>query len=383
MADKTSIEWTRSADGSPGATWNPITGCSVVSPGCTNCYAMKLAGTRLAQHPSRKGLTQNTKAGPVWTGDVRFNREWLDQPLRWARPRMVFVCAHGDLFHESVPDEWIDQVFAVMAAAHWHTFQVLTKRAERMAAYLCDRTGAGHAAERWVAASWELVKTMPALEQVGWSWAQDGMPWPLPNVWAGVSAEDQKRADERLPFLLRTFAAVRWVSAEPLIGAIDLTQIRPDGIAFKIDALTGHAEHLLGDKGKLPGIDWLVAGGESQAGALPMNPAWVRQLRDQCKGAEVPFFFKQWGSWISAHDAGYSAWQRTGQRDGKVLGRVSRFDPRRGVPGLDGRDWPSAYPFPLGPDPGPVMINVGKANAGRLLDGVEHNAMPAAFKERT
>ena len=107
MADGTHIEWT-------DATWNPVTGCSVVSPGCTNCYAMKLAGTRLKHHPSREGLTRETKAGPVWTGEVRFNREWLTQPLGWKRPRRIFVCAHGDLFAEGVPDEWIDQVFAVM-----------------------------------------------------------------------------------------------------------------------------------------------------------------------------------------------------------------------------------------------------------------------------
>ena len=123
MSDGTKIEWT-------DATWNPITGCSVVSPGCTNCYAMKLAGTRLQHHPSRTGLTKDTKAGPVWTGEVRFNEQWLDEPLRWKRPRMIFVCAHGDLFAEGVPDEWIDKTFAVMALAPQHIFQVLTKRPE-------------------------------------------------------------------------------------------------------------------------------------------------------------------------------------------------------------------------------------------------------------
>jgi protein gp37 len=192
MAENSKIEWT-------DATWNPITGCSVVSPGCTNCYAMRLAGTRLHQHPSRAGLTKDSKAGPVWTGEVRFNRQWLDQPLNWKRPRRIFVCAHGDLFHESVPDEWIDQVFAIMAAAHWHTFQVLTKRADRMAHYL--REHGTPAAERWVQQSWRLSETAPVLRRLGWSWAGEGMPWPLPNVWLGVSAEDQKRADERIPHL--------------------------------------------------------------------------------------------------------------------------------------------------------------------------------------
>ena len=125
MAQDSKIEWT-------DATWNPITGCSVVSPGCTNCYAMGLAGTRLKNLPSRIGLTRESKAGPVWNGQVRLNAEWLDQPLRWKRPRKIFVCAHGDLFAEAVPDEWIDRVFAVMALAPQHTFQVLTKRSAPM-----------------------------------------------------------------------------------------------------------------------------------------------------------------------------------------------------------------------------------------------------------
>jgi Bacteriophage protein gp37 len=116
MADGTKIEWT-------DATWNPVTGCSVVSPGCTNCYAMRLAGTRLKHHPSRAGLTIDTKAGPVWNGKVRFNEQWPSEPLRWKRPRRIFVCAHGDLFAEGVPDEWMDQVFAVMALAPQHVFR--------------------------------------------------------------------------------------------------------------------------------------------------------------------------------------------------------------------------------------------------------------------
>lgn len=132
MADTSAIEWT-------DATWNPVTGCSVVSPGCTNCYAMKLAGTRLQHHPSRAGLTQDSKAGPVWTGEVRFNEQWLDQPRRWKRGRNIFVCAHGDLFHESVPDEWLDRVFRQMGIAHHHTFQVLTKRSGRMRSYMTSK----------------------------------------------------------------------------------------------------------------------------------------------------------------------------------------------------------------------------------------------------
>lgn len=134
MSDDSPIEWT-------DATWQPITGCSLASPGCANCYAMKLAGGRLRHIPSRKGLTKPSKAGPVWTGEVRFNESFLDQPRRWRKkPRRIFVCAHGDLFHELVPDEWLDRVFAVMASEQRHTFQVLTKRAARLASYMAGNT---------------------------------------------------------------------------------------------------------------------------------------------------------------------------------------------------------------------------------------------------
>jgi len=129
MAGSSTIEWT-------DATWNPVTGCSVVSPGCINCYAMRLAGTRMRHHWSRQGLTNDSKAGPVWNGQVRFNEEWLDQPLRWRKPRRIFVAAHGDLFHEAVPDEWIDRCFAVMSLTPQHKHQVLTKRPDRMRDYL-------------------------------------------------------------------------------------------------------------------------------------------------------------------------------------------------------------------------------------------------------
>lgn len=134
MADGTHISWAE-------ATWNIVTGCQVLSPGCKRCYAMKLAGTRLKHHPSRQGLTIETKSGAVWNGLVRFNEQWLDQPLRWAKPRMIFVCAHADLFYEAVPDQWIDRVFAVMALAPQHVFMVLTKRTARMRDYLGTRAG--------------------------------------------------------------------------------------------------------------------------------------------------------------------------------------------------------------------------------------------------
>lgn len=324
MSDGTKIEWT-------DATWNPITGCSVVSPGCTNCYAMRLAGTRLRHHPSRAGLTMDTKAGPVWTGETRLNEQWLDQPLRWRRPRMIFVCAHGDLFHESVQDEDIDRVFAVLERARHHTFQVLTKRSARMRAYYEDGLTASRVAVQ--------------VDRLGAGF--DGFSWPPPNVWLGVSAEDQTRADERIPDLLATPAAVRWVSAEPLLGPIDLW-----GARYRYPK--GHLAGAVGNWGMSPRLDWIVAGGESGPGARPMHPDWARSIRDQCQAAGVPFHFKQWGEW--AQCAGYQ------DHVGVDLG---------------GRQ--HGYASIHAPDTTP-MRRVGKKRAGRLLDGREWNEWPRTAK---
>lgn len=346
MAESSSIEWT-------DATWNPVTGCSVVSPGCTNCYAMKLAGTRLQHHPSRAGLTRDSKAGPVWTGEVRLNEKWLDQPLRWRRPRRIFVCAHGDLFHESVPDEWIDRIFAVMALAPQHSFQVLTKRADRMRAYVTEQAAGGRFITDWIA------RILAPLPGGGYDTGQlkgaarerlreanrrcGGTPFsarPLPNVWLGVSVEDQARADERIPDLLATPAAVRFLSCEPLLGLVDLDTI----YVRRHGQLPTELSHRLGDyvrplRGNFtdsPKLDWVIAGGESGPGARPADPAWVRLLRDQCADAGVAFFFKQWG-----------AWHADALRYTDMEGRC----------------------------PPPRML-IGKKKAGRLLDGAEHNAMP-------
>ena len=346
MADNTHIEWT-------DATWNPITGCSVVSPGCTNCYAMKLAGTRLAHHESRAGLTRETKGGPVWTGEVRFNEQWLDQPLRWKKPRMIFVCAHGDLFAENVPDAWIDQVFAVMALAPQHTFQVLTKRAKRMREYLSyvsqtpsRRTSIYALAARMMRDDDPRKRTAPP-------------NLPLPNVWLGVSVEDQKRADERIPDLLATPAAVRWISAEPLLGPVSLDDIaipRPELCASVIwSALRGWG-------GAPSRINWVVVGGESGPGARPMHPDWARSIRDQCAQANVPFLFKQWGNWLPVLDRDNDDpdW-RSGYTDLREQNRA--IINLAGGMGFHGERVH-------------VVENVGKARAGRLLDGVEHNGFP-------
>lgn len=314
MSDGTKIEWT-------DATWNPITGCSVVSPGCTNCYAMRLAGTRLKHISSRTGLTRDTKAGPVWTGEVRFNEPALGEPPRWRRPRMIFVCAHGDLFAENVPDAWIDRVFAVMALSPQHTFQVLTKRPERMRAYvssIADRLG-------------EIMGARvphPAGERALWDLLDPAaFARPLPNVWLGFSAEDQRRFDEREDAVhcLAADGWTTWCSAEPLLGPLEM----------------GRAARWL---------RWLVAGGESGPGARPMHPDWARSLRDQCAAAGVPFLFKQWGVW--KHMPERAHFKEAARKDWK---RVSS-------------DQDGVRPA--------LMFNVGKKAAGRTLDGVTHDAFP-------
>ena len=233
-----------------------------------------------------------TTAGPVWNGQVRFNEGWLDQPLRWGRPRMIFVCAHADLFHDSVPDEWIDRVFAIMAASPLHTFQVLTKRAERMQRYLSDprlRDNIISAAALTMPVPWTVERRM------------GNFALPLPNVWMGVSAEDQPRADERIHQLIATPAAGRWGSAEPLLGSIWMaTNGRFNDGDGAYNWLTGDrfdvdvdANGVTGGSHKGPRIDGGVAGGESGPRARDVDTEAFYSLRDQCKAAGVAFFMKQ------------------------------------------------------------------------------------------
>lgn len=386
MAASSDIEWT-------DATWNPVVGCSVVSPGCQHCYAMKLAGGRLRNHPSRAGLTQPSKAGPVWTGKVRLWEPWLTQPFEWKTPRRIFVCAHGDLFHEDVPDEWIDKVFAVMALTPQHTYQVLTKRAARMRKYFEERwqgtpardikmpdghvlhvpsggeTGRRHQVEQ---ALREIAEKRGMIDpDIDDQWDEKGrlkiarFVWPLPNVWLGVSAEDQARADERIPHLLATPAAVRFVSLEPLLGPIDLYNGDPD------PRLGGHVATATyigewwepGDARNSPprvGVDWVIVGGESGTGARPMHPDWVRSLRDQCLAADRPMFFKQWGEWEPREE-----WSGH-------LGN-GRFETMLAIMS-DGRQCPDdAVPQDVGAH---RMARVGKKHAGALLDGKLHREFP-------
>lgn len=302
MADKTKIEWS-------DATWNVITGCSPVSPGCANCYAAQLAGTRLKNHPSRAGLTKEVNGRPVWTGDVRFNEEWLTLPLRWKKPRRIFVCAHSDIFHSNVPDEWLDKIFAVMVLASQHTFQVLTKRPERMRAYI-------HAimdGQRQLASSATTIKSGLAGMAVA-SVLKKGI---IHNVWLGVTAENQEQANKRIPLLMGTPAAKRFVSIEPMLSHVDLEAVVfRHSKGFWGDALSwSHLPYSRREELKngavYPAIDWVICGGESGPNARPMHPDWVRSLRDQCQEANVPFFFKQWGNWCPqsiGHSGEIGAW---------------------------------------------------------------------------
>ena len=324
MAD-TSIEWT-------DATWNPVAGCTVLSPGCTNCYAMKLAGTRLRKHDSRVGLTTMTKAGPVWNGTVRFNTLWLDQPLRWQRARRIFVCAHGDLFHELVPDEWLDKVFAVMALCPQHTFQVLTKRSARMRAYL---TTPGRHTAILAAAAEVSQRTIAVGRPPAPVW-----PWPLPNAWLGVSGENQHWLLQRGCDLVETPAAVRFFSLEPLLDEIDAEPFLFSVRRWSNGWLNNYPFHYPKQH-----IDWMIVGGESGSGARPLHPDWVRKLRDQCFVAGVPFFFKQWGEY-----------RPCSERELKQASGATFVGDRSA---------------------GAFMMRVGKKAAGRLLDGIEHNGMPS------
>ena len=316
MGDRSRIEWT-------DATWNPVRGCSIVSEGCANCYAMWQAARTAGPGGAYEGLVRKTAKGPRWTGEVRFVDHVLDQPLRWIRPRRIFVNSMSDLFHENLSDRDIARIFRIMYVADRHTFQVLTKRPERMRDWVtrwCDGIG---------------IEMAP------------------PHIWLGTSAENQETADERIPILLDTSAAVRWVSLEPLLGPIDFygcgSHGSEDGDPAVFSVLTGFD----GGTEPIPALDWVVVGGESGAHARPMRPEWATRIRDDCVRASVPFFFKQWGEWIEFVDngpplephivyVGPDGAVRLGDPetdDDMCMGRVGRWAGRI----LDGRTW-DEYP---------------------------------------
>ena len=339
MGDRSGIEWT-------DATWNPVTGCTRVSPGCANCYIERTPPFRIkGRHFKRAGNT-------VTTG-VQLHPERLDQPRRWRRPRMIFTCSMSDLFHEEVSDDYIAHVWAAMAAAPQHTFQVLTKRPERMAQRLRYK---GFEERIWAA-------TWPEVGDSNWR-------WPLPNVWLGTSVENQYWADRRIPELLQAPAAVRFLSVEPLLKAVDLTGIEvlkpepPHGPGAWLNALTGH---VAGPDDMWPKVDWVIVGGESGSRARPMHPDWARTIRDQCQAAEVPFFFKQWGEWapLETDDMDFSK------------GEYPTWPwPSVELPGI-----PVPYDTSVGPGTGSItelqtMVRKGKKAAGALLDGREWREFP-------
>lgn len=287
---ETKIEWTATVnpDGSvtPGASWNPVTGCSKVSAGCKNCYAELVFPRVYArqcncghdidfhQYLGEENGDENavncrlcgcdTFAARKFT-DVLTHPNRLQQPLHWKKPRRIFVNSMSDLFHEDVPFEFIDKVFAVMALSPQHTYQILTKRPERMREY-CQM-------ERWALVAEARGETEKPFQ------------WPLPNVWLGVSCENQQTADERIPILLQTPAAVRFVSYEPALAAIDLSSFRPCVHAIHHGECAQHSR-----------LHWVIIGGESGPKARPFNIQWSRAVIQQCKAAGVPVFMKQLGA---------------------------------------------------------------------------------------
>ncbi len=353
MAENSKIEWT-------DATWNPIRArrrdhgagpvthvgwhCEKVSAGCDNCYAEGInlrLGTKL---PFKPGHLIHTARGGDPRGEVEvfLDERMLTAPLRWKKPRLIFVNSMTDSFGRFVTDEMLDRMFAVMALAPQHTFQVLTKRAARMREYVSPTpTATGPCVQDRL---WRLYHA---------SGSKHVPAWPLPNVWLGVSAEDQQRADERIPDLLATPAAVRFGSFEPLLGQLDVAWAL--GHPFGIAAGFLQRGHFSPGAEKLRGLDWIIVGGESGRHARPMHPDWARSLRDQAQAAGVPFLFKQHGEFA----------------------RADNLLPRQ--PG-DVTYWPDGS---IGTGnandnggPGWSLRRIGKKAAGRLLDGVEHNGMP-------
>lgn len=238
-----------------------------------------------------EGLTKLTKAGPQWTGIVRPVEAALLEPLSWRKPRRVFVNSMSDLFHDDVPDVFIDRVFAVMGLAKQHTFQVLTKRANRMRCWMLRH-------EQRHPNQVNVVLPDPYGKDGAVVVVERARRWPLPNVWLGVSAEDQKHADERIPLLLQTPAAVRFISAEPLLGPLFGLDQWLGGGADNRQFWTAHFP--VDDRGfaHIPGLDWVIVGGESGPGARPFDVAWARSILDQCKSAGVACFVKQLGAHV-------------------------------------------------------------------------------------
>ncbi len=328
----TSIEWT-------DETWNPLRGCRRVSPGCQNCYAERQAARPILSGPGQpyEGLVYIAKrpgrgALAKWNGKTA-GPDKLDVPLRWKKPRRVFPCSMSDLFFEGHSDEQIAEVVGAMALAYWHTFQALTKRPARAAGLL----GSMDFQRLAFAAAARLERRVFGTMKDRRPWA-----WPLPNIWIGTSVEDQQRAGERMPHLLRVPAPVRFVSYEPALGAVDFRSYLPQRCTTCEDWLRPTCLHR-------QSINWLIAGGESGPGARPAHPDWFRAARDACAAAGVPFLFKQWGAWQPVDQS--NAPVRSGTREHVMAD-------------------------------GTVLFHLGKKRAGRLLDGREHSDFPSVEARR-
>ncbi len=316
-------------------SWSPMSGCSKISEGCEKCYAKAMA-TRFA----------GSKAFPNGFAVTTYP-DRLDPPWRWRKPRRVFVCPTGDLFHDQVPDEFIRQVWRMMWLLDNHDFLVLTKRPQRMLQFLS-----------------------------GWrNWIEDAHA--TTNIWCGVTAENQQRADERIPILLQVPAARRWISVEPMLSAVHLA---PEWIGGYPES-----EEWAKSGPKDPRLSWLVCGGENGPGARPMHPDWARGLRDECAAAGVPFWWKGWGAWLPDGQAG---------ADGYRCTAFSRWGGRRGPhwilqwvqqPGRE-RQWDTEITdgqlsrvYDVEDEHrkcGEWVFRLGSKAAGHLLDGVEHRGLP-------
>lgn len=370
---KTSIEWARNADGSKGETWNPTTGCTKISPGCKHCFA-----ERMAKRLKAMGLEKYANGF-----DLTVHPDALTIPLHWRKPRRIFVDSMSDLFHEDVPDRFIDRVFAVMALCPQHTFMLLTKRPDRMARSLNEASST----------AWKECRNFPRYPQA----------WPLRNLWLGISAEDQGTADARIPDLLQCPAALHFVSLEPLLAGIDVRPYLPGDWACDcgwrgentVDHCGNCGFHGHARTESSKGADWavcpecgstddvdngcpscdlpcyavsdhaalglVIAGGESGPHARPSHPDWYRSLRDQCAAAGVPYFFKGWGSWAPTSQVA-------------ARGEVTHAITPGGIVA------PFVRESMIAADPEclqwEALRRVGKKAAGNLLDGKQHLGMP-------
>lgn len=334
-------------------TLNPVVGCAKCSPGCEHCYAETMAVRLAAMEIEKYQIVTGPKlgGGNGWNGNCYFDESTLEKPFHWKSPETIFVCSMGDLFHENVPFEWVDRVMAVIALNSHHKFIILTKRPERMREYF------------YTPGTCILVGIRQQIEKMGYP-DIGAVGKVLPNLALGVTAENQEMADLRIPILLQIPAAVRFVSIEPMLSKIDFLHYKNvlGNYAINVfhDWLTGET----GGNGKTykekeNKLDWVICGGENGHGARPMEPEWVRNVRDDCQDARVPFFFKGWGEWLP---------------DDQI--DCNKFVYRKSHPGAP--SWAIDKPC-THLSPGLHAFKVGSKKSGHLIDGVEYRQRPAGW----